>query len=130
MHKCINCDKISYTQDDLICECTSPNFIKCEEIHLLHKEGSGRLVGSRTISIGIPPVIRKEPLNLCCNTKQISPIATGYYPSITCKKCLDFIHEYNEALKEDEDFQNRTADILDEDDTPRTIDILKEDDTE
>lgn len=92
--KCLECDKVVQNIEDQECSCKTPNFIKCEVVHLMHPEGTGRIIAKRKVSIGIPtekPRVEDQPLRICCSNMDRIPIVTGVRTTITCPECLDFI---------------------------------------
>lgn len=94
--KCLQCDKVAQTISEQFCNCETPNFIKCEVVHLMHPDGPGRRIAKGKKSVGIPteePRIEDQYLNICCSNQDKIPIITGIISIITCPECLQFIEQ-------------------------------------
>lgn len=97
--KCIGCDKVAQTVEEQSCKCQTPNFIKCEVVHLMHPQGTGRLIARKKRSVGIPteePRVEEQPLNICCGNMERIPIVTSITTIITCPDCLEFLASLQE----------------------------------
>jgi len=90
-YKCLRCDTVVALKSNQECSCNTPNFVKCETIHFLHKDGVGKATATRKVKVGVPPKAVDEILRLACSTDNPSPIASGYIPTITCPDCLAYI---------------------------------------
>lgn len=104
-YKCLRCDKVVANKSDQECDCKTPNFVKCETIHFLHKDGPGKAKATRKIKVGTPPNAKvvNETLHLACDTTNPSPIVSGYIPTITCPNCLAYIESLNLDDQDTED---------------------------
>lgn len=103
--KCIKCDTVRHSEDELDCECENPKFIKCETVHLVDEDGPGALASSKQKSVGVPsekPQIKTVNLNMCCDKSPRFTVKTTIRSQVTCKSCLEYIAQHPEPEPSDE----------------------------
>jgi len=103
-YKCLRCETIAQNKESQQCGCKTPHFVKCETVHFLHPEGTGRLLSKVKKSVGLPDQqtrVVEQPLSLCCDSQARTPIATQIASQVTCEACLvvvDSLPEPPESL--------------------------------